>query len=169
MIDLQHTSAAQILEVRLTGTLVADDYARIVPDIERRIRDVGKLRLLVIMHDFHGWNAGALWEDLKFDVRHFADIDRLALVGETRVAGGDERLLSPVHHRARPIFSPHGNRPGARVARSAITPSRGSPRGDARPCYPPHSSAGCLLYSASCVCNHSMTHRRYTYAVGAER
>ena len=59
MIEMQLTSAAPILAVRLTGTLVADDYARIVPDIERRIRDVGKLRLLVIMHEFHGWNAGA--------------------------------------------------------------------------------------------------------------
>jgi len=36
------------------------------------------------MVDFHGWHAGALWEDMKFDLRHFADIERLALVGETR-------------------------------------------------------------------------------------
>jgi hypothetical protein len=48
----------------------------------------------------------------------------------------------------------HGHRPGTRMARSAVTPSRGSPRA---PYFPPHHcSAGCLLYSASCVCNHSM-------------
>jgi hypothetical protein len=42
------------------------------------------LRILVEMHDFHGWTAGGLWEEIKFDARHFSDVDRLALVGETR-------------------------------------------------------------------------------------
>ena len=26
--------------------------------------------------------AGALWDDIKFDLKHFADIERLAIVGE---------------------------------------------------------------------------------------
>ncbi len=34
------------------------------------------------MHDFHGWTAGALWEDIKFDAKHFSEIERLAIVGE---------------------------------------------------------------------------------------
>ena len=106
MIDLQQTSAAQILEIRLTGTLVADEYARIAPDIERRIREVGKLRLLVIMHDFHGWSAGALWEDLKFDVRHFADIDRLALVGETKWQEGMSVFCRPFTTASVRFFHP---------------------------------------------------------------
>jgi sigma-B regulation protein RsbU (phosphoserine phosphatase) len=28
------------------------------------------------MHGFHGWNAGALWEDTKFAVKHFGDLDQ---------------------------------------------------------------------------------------------
>ena len=32
--------------------------------------------------DFHGWSFGALWEDIKFDLKHFRDIDRLAMVGD---------------------------------------------------------------------------------------
>lgn len=27
---------------------------------------------------------GALWEDVKFDLKHFADIERLALVGDRK-------------------------------------------------------------------------------------
>ena len=34
------------------------------------------------MRDFHGWDAGALWEDIKWDAKHFNDIERLAIVGE---------------------------------------------------------------------------------------
>ena len=34
------------------------------------------------MHDFHGWEMAAAWEDTKFGMRHFHDIERLAMVGE---------------------------------------------------------------------------------------
>ncbi len=42
----------------------------------------GTIRVLFDMRDFHGWSVGALWEDIKFDVKHFKDIDRLAVVGD---------------------------------------------------------------------------------------
>ena len=38
------------------------------------------MRLLFEMSDFHGWEASAAWEDLKFVVEHFADIERLAML-----------------------------------------------------------------------------------------
>ena len=40
--------------------------------------------MLVEMHNFHGWTAGALWEDIKFDAKHFNDIERIAIVAETK-------------------------------------------------------------------------------------
>jgi hypothetical protein len=51
---------------------------------EQRIKQHGKVRILFIMNDFHGWDAGALWEDIKFDVKHFNVIERLAIVGESK-------------------------------------------------------------------------------------
>ena len=44
------------------------------------------------MTNFHGWSVGALWEDLKFDVRHFSDIERLAMVGEKKWQKGMSRF-----------------------------------------------------------------------------
>jgi hypothetical protein len=70
------------LVIKLTGKLTKEDYGRFLPEVERLIKDHGKLRMLVQMHDFNGWTAGALWEDIKFDLKHFRDIERLALVGE---------------------------------------------------------------------------------------
>jgi hypothetical protein len=72
----------RILVINLTGKLTKDDYERFIPEIERLVRQHGKLRMLVQMHDFHGWTAGALWQDIKFDLKHFRDVERLALVGE---------------------------------------------------------------------------------------
>jgi hypothetical protein len=42
------------------------------------------MRVLFDMSASHGWEAGALWEDIKFDIKHFADIDRLAMVGDKK-------------------------------------------------------------------------------------
>lgn len=47
------------------------------------------------MKDFHGWEAGALWEDIKFDVKHFRDIERLAMVGERKWEKGMSLFCKP--------------------------------------------------------------------------
>lgn len=74
----------KLIEVNLSGKLTADDYDKFVPLTEERIKQYGSIRLLVILNDFHGWDAGALWDDIKFDVKHFKDIERLAIVGESK-------------------------------------------------------------------------------------
>jgi hypothetical protein len=75
---------AVTVTVTVTGKIVKEDYARFVPQIEAQIQRAGKLRILFVMRDFHGWDIGGAWEDLKFDVRHFSDIEKLAMVGEAR-------------------------------------------------------------------------------------
>jgi stage II sporulation SpoAA-like protein len=74
----------KIVVVRASGKLSKEDYERFVPELERLIKEQGKIRLLFEMRDFHGWEVVAVWEDIKFDLKHFADIERLALVGEKK-------------------------------------------------------------------------------------
>lgn len=83
------------LEVSLTGKLVKEDYDTLVPAVERAIDQHGKVRMLIVMHDFHGWTASAAWEDTKFGVRHFHDIERLAMVGETKWEHGMAIFCKP--------------------------------------------------------------------------
>jgi len=85
----------QVLEVDVTGRLAREDYELFVPLVEERIAAHGKVSILFVMRDFHGWEAGALWEDLKFDVKHFNDIERLALVGEKRWQAGMAAFCRP--------------------------------------------------------------------------
>lgn len=81
-VDFHEEVAGEVLVVNLSGKLSKDDYQHFVPEVERLIKEHGKVRMVVRMHDFHGWTMGGLWEDVKFDWKHFADIERLALVGE---------------------------------------------------------------------------------------
>ena len=71
----------KVVDVDLHGKLSREDYERFVPEIEKLILQYGRIRVLATMHDFHGWDAGALWEDIKWNARHFNHIDRLAIVG----------------------------------------------------------------------------------------
>jgi hypothetical protein len=73
-----------VLEVHVSGKLDRQDYAKFVPDTERLIKQFGKIRVLMVMRDFYGWDTGALWEDIKWDAKHFNDVERVAIVGEKK-------------------------------------------------------------------------------------
>lgn len=92
---VQIEASGDLIEVHVTGKLTHEMYQEFVPLLEQAVRDHGKLRLLFVMHDFHGWTAGALWDDLKFDLKHFRDIQRLAIVGETRWQQGMAVFCKP--------------------------------------------------------------------------
>ena len=94
-IELHEKAEGQILEAHATGKLEKDDYQRFAPIVERMINQHGKIRVLLELHDFHGWTAGALWEDIKFDIKHFRDITRLAIIGETKWERGMALFCRP--------------------------------------------------------------------------
>lgn len=81
-VRIEKRNEGRVLEVHATGKLTADDYAHFVPEIEQLVGRHGKIRVLFAMENFHGWGASALWQDIKFDLKHHADIERLAVVGE---------------------------------------------------------------------------------------
>jgi hypothetical protein len=94
-ITLHETNESRVLEVHISGKVTAADYEHFVPAVERLVKQHGKIRMLVEMHDFHGWTAGALWQDIKFDARHFSDIERIAMVGETKWQHGMSIFCKP--------------------------------------------------------------------------
>jgi hypothetical protein len=83
------------LAVQLRGKLTKADYVYFVPEFERLVCLNGKLRVIVDLVDFHGWEAGALWEDIKFNASHFNDIERLALVGDKEWERGMASFCKP--------------------------------------------------------------------------
>jgi hypothetical protein len=86
-IQLNEENCGKILVLQVSGKLVREDYEHFAPEFERLVRQHGKLRVLFDRIGFHGWEAGALWQDIKFDSKHFADIERPAMVGENKWHG----------------------------------------------------------------------------------
>ena len=80
--ELESLQDGKVIVVRLSGTLSAEDYARFTPSVEAAVQQHGTIRIVVAMSDFHGWKMAALWEDVKFEAKHFHHIERLAMVGD---------------------------------------------------------------------------------------
>jgi SpoIIAA-like len=94
-IQLKEEDSGKVLVIHVLGKLVAADYEHLTSEFERLLMEHGKLRVLFDMTGFHGWDAGAVWEDFKFDVRHFSDIDRLAMVGDKKWQHGMAMFFKP--------------------------------------------------------------------------
>jgi hypothetical protein len=94
-IQLNEENDGTMLVVHVTGKLVKTDYEQFVSEFERLVQQHGKLRVLFDMTGFHGWEAGALWEDTKFAIKHFGDIERLAMIGEKKWQQGMATFCKP--------------------------------------------------------------------------
>jgi hypothetical protein len=94
-VQLQENVNGRVLEVNLSGSLTKEDYERFVQEAERLMHQHGQIRVLVQMHDFHGWDLGALWQDIKFDMKHMSDVERLALVGDSKWEAGMAMFCKP--------------------------------------------------------------------------
>jgi hypothetical protein len=79
---IELTEEGKFIHLKITGKLETEDYEFFVPEIEQQIKQFGKMNMLLELSDFHGWTAGAAWEDTKFGIKHFNDIKHLAIIGD---------------------------------------------------------------------------------------
>ena len=71
-----------VIEILVHGRLVKEDNAELLPQLEAAIDANGSIRLLLRLEGFTGMDVGAVIEDIKFDFRHFGDLQRIAVVGD---------------------------------------------------------------------------------------
>lgn len=82
-IELNENTEQHLLEVKASGKLSAEDYHNFEPAVEQLIES-GKIKILFEMHDFHGWEMGAMWEDIKFATKHCRDVEKIAMIGDQK-------------------------------------------------------------------------------------
>lgn len=83
-INLSKKNGSKTLEVQVSGKLVNEENQQLVPEFERLVKQNGKLRALLDLTDFHGWEAGALWDNINFDLRHLLNLKRFAMAGNRK-------------------------------------------------------------------------------------
>ena len=95
MIEQLETGSTKILGFKLSGKLHDEDYKTFEPAVDAAVAAGGPLRLFVTFEDFHGWDLHAAWDDMKFGIRHYADFDRIAMVGDRQWEEWMARLCRP--------------------------------------------------------------------------
>lgn len=83
MLELLPQSTDQAIALLAKGKLTDTDYQQVmIPRLRELIAKQGKARvMLVLAHDFRGWEAKAAWDDAKFGMKHRKDFAKLAMVG----------------------------------------------------------------------------------------
>ncbi len=72
-----------IVQARLSGTMTPADQQAFEELAKRLIDAGGKVRLLVTLEGFEGWEKGADWgDDLEFQFEYGNEILRIAVVGD---------------------------------------------------------------------------------------
>ncbi len=89
-LDRSNTSA---LAYRISRPLSREEASKIAAELAGTIAAKGKVRVLIDLEAFPYADLGGLWEDLKFDVKHMRDLERLALVGGGKLETAAVRLF----------------------------------------------------------------------------
>jgi len=83
-IDLEKIDDKTIVTITFKDKVDKEDYDLLLPQLEGIIEKGKRVRILVILDDFKGWSMGAAWEDTKFGLVHFNDIEKIAIAGEKK-------------------------------------------------------------------------------------
>lgn len=105
-VKIAEMNHGNVLEIQATEKFTHADYQKFVPEFERLTKKYGKINLLFEMVNFHGWDATAVWDDLKFNLKHFSQIDRLAMVGNKKWEQGMANFCAPFTHADVRFFDP---------------------------------------------------------------
>lgn len=82
MIEILTNDHDNTVAIRMSGELTTKDYEPVISLLENKIQNYGKLNLYCEVEDLEEVDAGAIWKDLKFDIKHFNDFERVAMVGD---------------------------------------------------------------------------------------
>ena len=69
-----------VIGFEVAGRIEAEDYRDVVLPALERAAQGGEVRFVIIMPEFHGMSAGAVWQDLKIGIEHLRAWKRIALV-----------------------------------------------------------------------------------------
>lgn len=75
-------NSEKILSFRIGEKFTQAEMEEYAAEIEEAVATTGQVRLLIIMEKFPKIEPAAFWEDLKFSIKHYDAVERVALVGQ---------------------------------------------------------------------------------------
>ncbi len=84
MLQILEFTQGNVIATRATDKVTGEDYEKVKPMIHAITEKGQKIRWYFELQNEKGWNAEAILEDLKVDVKHASDYEKIAVVGEKK-------------------------------------------------------------------------------------
>lgn len=84
MIAKLERSAADRFGLAVDGRVSVEQFDVFVPEMEDLIRQYGKIKILFVIKSMAGYGFKEFAADIKFAVRHWSDVSKVALVSDMK-------------------------------------------------------------------------------------
>ena len=102
-----HPIADRVHQITLSGLLTWAEFQTFLARVEtENVFASGKVRILIQLENFSGWEASEQWSDVSFFFRHDHDIERIAVVGDPRWQDEMQMFLFADYQQAEARFFP---------------------------------------------------------------
>jgi hypothetical protein len=72
------------VELDMQGEVTADDYKKIVPQLQKYFTERGKMKFLIVIDRVRSFSLGAVFQDIKLDLQNLKNIGPTAIVGDKK-------------------------------------------------------------------------------------
>ena len=76
--------AGRTWQLRIGGVLKKAELDSAQAAARQEIAKAGKIKVLLLLEGFQGWEKGADWGDMTFTITHGDDIEKIAIVGDPK-------------------------------------------------------------------------------------
>ncbi|GAB3344050.1 hypothetical protein GCM10027429_35420 [Marivirga atlantica] len=95
MIQILEFTKNNIIATRAEDNLTETDIQKIHPLIHNIVNRGQNVRWYFEMENFSGWNIKGLWEDIKMDLSHAENYEKIAMVGEKKWQDWITQFMKP--------------------------------------------------------------------------
>ncbi len=95
MFQILSFTKENIIALKASDKISADDYKKIQPLLQKTVKDYGSLDLYIEIDNIKGIQPMAWWEDFKTYFNYVSDINKIAVVGEDSWTKGITTIIKP--------------------------------------------------------------------------
>ena len=104
MITKLEESSGSVVGYRFSGAIGKEDYAVLVPEMEKIVADNGEARILCDLTGFTSERPSAWLDDLRFGKEFHSKISKMAIVGEHHWEKVIAKIAAPFYAREARYF-----------------------------------------------------------------
>lgn len=95
---------SKVISLKVRKVVTKEDYQKLDPIIEQKVRLYGKIRMLIDIGELNGILLSAFWEDLKMSVNHPYDFEKVAIISSNNIEDIINKTIAPLIHSEVKIF-----------------------------------------------------------------